>query len=98
MNMATRLKDQIRKANTRAKTNRRFESRLRAEGEAKAYQTVLFWVECQQRKPAAHQDHPIAAVLRDGETFRELARKVEFCEITWPQCREVGEPIRIYTT
>jgi hypothetical protein len=43
--------------------------------------------------PAAHRDHPVNAVLRDGETFRELARQVEYCEITWPQCYEMGEPI-----
>lgn len=50
-----------------------------------------------QRKPAAHRDHPIRLVLRDGETFRELAKKVEYCEIGWPQFYEMGEPIRIYT-
>jgi hypothetical protein len=45
--------------------------------------------------PAAHRDHPINAVLRPecGETFRELARQVEYCEITWPQCWMGGEAI-----
>lgn len=49
--------------------------------------------------PAAHRDHPIKAVLReaDGETFAELARKIEYCEITWPQCYVMGEPIRLST-
>lgn len=47
--------------------------------------------------PAAQRNHPVKAVLRDGETFRELARKVEYCEITWPQCYVMGEPIRIKT-
>jgi hypothetical protein len=51
-----------------------------------------------QNVPAAHRNHPVNAVLRDGETFRELAKKVEYCEITWPQCYVMGEPIRIYTT
>jgi hypothetical protein len=49
--------------------------------------------------PAAHRNHPIKAVLREaeGETFAELARKIEYCEITWPQCYVMGEPIRIKT-
>lgn len=46
-------------------------------------------------RPAAHRNHPINAVLRPDESFRELARKVEYCEITWPQSYEMGEPIRI---
>ena len=46
-------------------------------------------------KPATHRDHPINSVLRLDESFRELARKVEYCEITWPQSYEMGEPIRL---
>ena len=49
----------------------------------------------EQEKPAAHRNHPINAVLRDGETFKELAKRVEYCEITWPQCIVWGEPIRL---
>ena len=45
--------------------------------------------------PAAHRGHPIQSVLRDGETFRELARKIEYGEISWPQCWERGEEIRL---
>jgi hypothetical protein len=48
-------------------------------------------------KPAAHRNHPINAVLRPDEPFRELARKVEYCEITWPQSYEMGEPIQMMT-
>ena len=49
--------------------------------------------------PAAHQNHPVNVVLReaDGETFAELARRVEYCEITWPQCYVLGEPIFLTT-
>ena len=46
-------------------------------------------------KPATHRDHPINSVLRSDESFRELASKVEYCEITWPQSYEMGEPIRL---
>lgn len=48
-----------------------------------------------ENRPAVHQANPIASVLRDGETVASVARAVEFCEIGWPQCYEVGEPIRI---
>ena len=51
--------------------------------------------ETMQEKPAAQQNHPVNAVLRPDETFRELARKVEYCEITWPQSYVMGEPIKI---
>ncbi len=56
---------------------------------AKAHQSVH----------AANRNHPIKAVLReaDGETFAELARKIEYCEITWPQCYVMGEPIFLTT-
>jgi hypothetical protein len=50
-----------------------------------------------EHKPAAHRNHPINAVLRPDEPFRELARKVEYCEITWPQSYEMGEPIQMMT-
>jgi hypothetical protein len=47
--------------------------------------------------PAVHRNHPINLVLRPDESFRELARKVEYCEITWPQSYIIGQPIRIST-
>lgn len=28
--------------------------------------------------PAAQRSHPVKLVLRDGETFRELARQIEY--------------------
>ena len=45
--------------------------------------------------PAAHRSHPIQSVLRDGEMFRELARKIEYGEISWPQSYIMGDPIII---
>ena len=50
-----------------------------------------------QQKPAAWRNHPILAVLREGESFRQIAKQVEYCEIGWPQCYELGQPIRLYT-
>jgi len=50
-----------------------------------------------QQKPAAWQKHQIMAVLRDGETFKGLAKQVQYCEISWPQSCVMGEPIRIQT-
>jgi hypothetical protein len=41
--------------------------------------------------------HFLEAVLRPGETLASIGKRVEFCEITWPQCYVMGEPIRIYT-
>jgi len=32
------------------------------------------------------------------EEAREIGKRVEFCEITWPQCYVMGEPIRLKTT
>lgn len=48
--------------------------------------------------PAAFSRNPVAAVLKEGESFEEFRRKVQFCEITWPQCYTMGEPIRIKQT
>ena len=48
--------------------------------------------------PAAFTHHPLNAVLKDGETFEEFSRKVQFCEITWPQCWVIGEPIYLERT
>jgi hypothetical protein len=45
-----RLKSQIRHARKQAATARRLEFRLRAEGRARAYATVLRWVEADDRR------------------------------------------------
>lgn len=46
------------------------------------------------------RENPVKSVLReaDGETYRELVRQVEYCEITWPQCYVMGESIHLTTT
>lgn len=44
-------------------------------------------------EPQAFLRHPVMAVLKPGETFKEIADAVQFCEIAWPQCYEFGEPI-----
>jgi hypothetical protein len=45
-----RLKSQIRHATKRATTARRWDFRLRAEGQARAYATVLRWIEQEARR------------------------------------------------
>jgi len=52
---------------------------------------------CEGHAPAVFTDNPLKAILKEGETFEELCRKVQYCEITWPQCYVMGEPIRIKT-
>jgi hypothetical protein len=42
---------------------------------------------------AALADNPVKAVLKAGETYEELRRQCQYCEITWPQCYVFGPPI-----
>ena len=39
-------------------------------------------------------NHPILAVVSRRE-FEHLARQVQLCEISWPQCYDVGKPIQL---
>lgn len=39
-------------------------------------------------------NHPLLAILSKREV-EELCRKVQLCEISWPQCYERGEPIQL---
>ena len=48
--ITTRLLNQIRLVRQRATTARRLEFRLRAEGQARAYATVLRWIEEDERR------------------------------------------------
>lgn len=45
-----RLQSQIRHAKKRATTARRWDFRLRAEGQARAYATMLRWIETEARR------------------------------------------------
>ena len=38
-------------------------------------------------------NHPILAVVSRRE-FERLSRQVQLCEISWPQCYDVGPPIQ----
>ncbi len=41
--------------------------------------------------------HPILSVVSKRE-FQELSRRVQYGEISWPQCFERGAPIRLDQT
>jgi len=40
--------------------------------------------------------HPLEDAVTPEE-FRQIVKQVQFCEISWPQCYEMGEPIRLTT-
>jgi len=45
--------------------------------------------------PKACADFPVEKVCRPGE-FAEIRKAVEFGRISWPQCWERGEAIRLF--
>ena len=45
-------------------------------------------------RPQAFHKQPLMAVCSADE-FAQIARRVQFGEISWPQCWEQGEPLRL---
>jgi hypothetical protein len=46
-------------------------------------------------RPAAFHKHPVMAVMESEEEFRRIRTQIGLCQITWPQCYTMGEPLRL---